>query len=362
MDRRQITHYCGVLALAIALVCPEPAQATSRQKLKLMWQRLTGLPADSAKLDQMQAVISSGGSAVDAARIATNDDSFINSTIKHMFCPLSNRGESYLFARGAPPVPPAGTLDKPIVSGWGCLSDFTATAMGVVRDDLNAQTLLTGDFFYRADPARLPPNLVDALANDPTAPADLRKPPGAQTWVKVRNLTIPLADPETDISNLYVLRIGPMFVDMMSPRYLYQRNLHYEILEYYDVNVKNVLVQEKQRYYTDATAITNSEANPPLLPDTAGLLTTTQWAREHMIAGTNRRNWEYAAKAFLCTPIADFADPAFSTPLAAAQRAYIRQDVSKANRDYMNKCVTCHTGLDRYMPDFTDAANYILLG
>jgi hypothetical protein len=87
-------------------------------------------PADSAaQLAQMMAT-----DPVSAALIATNDPKFYNDTIRNMAAPWTNRDQSVF----AP------------------LNDYTATVVGMVRDDVPFNTLLSADLVYIADgrPAR----------------------------------------------------------------------------------------------------------------------------------------------------------------------------------------------------------------
>jgi len=67
------------------------------------------------------------GDDLKAAAIATDDANFYQVTVKNMAADMSNKSET-------PYVP---------------LDDFQATFIGAVRDDLDARTLLTGNYIYR---------------------------------------------------------------------------------------------------------------------------------------------------------------------------------------------------------------------
>ena len=117
------TACVGALALlgqhAFA-VNPNADQATR------MYNRIAGIPPSAAVLAQMMAT-----DAVDAAIIATQDPSFYNNTIRNLAAPWTNRDQSVF-------VP---------------LNDYTATVVGMVRDDVPFNTLLSADLVYIADSA-----------------------------------------------------------------------------------------------------------------------------------------------------------------------------------------------------------------
>jgi hypothetical protein len=114
----------GALALAGANALaagPNADQATR------IYNRIAGVPPSAAQLAQMIAA----GDPVSAALIATNDPAFYNNTIRNMAAPWTNRDQSVF-------VP---------------LNDYTATVVGMVRDDVPFNTLLSADLVYTADGA-----------------------------------------------------------------------------------------------------------------------------------------------------------------------------------------------------------------
>jgi hypothetical protein len=131
----------GALALAGANALaagPNADQATR------MYNRIAGVPPSAAQLAQMTAA----GDAVSAALIATNDPAFFNNTIRNLAAPWTNRDQSVF-------VP---------------LNDYTATVIGMVKDNVPFNTLLSADLVYIADsaagvPAYSPSNnaMYDAL-------------------------------------------------------------------------------------------------------------------------------------------------------------------------------------------------------
>ncbi|HXI48353.1 MAG TPA: hypothetical protein VNH39_07165, partial [Steroidobacteraceae bacterium] len=117
------TVYAGALALlgANALAANPNADQATR-----IYNRIAGIPPTAAQLAQMTQT-----DAVSAALIATQDPAFYNNTIRNMAAPWTNRDQSVF-------VP---------------LNDYTATVVGMVRDDVPFNTLLSADLVYTADSA-----------------------------------------------------------------------------------------------------------------------------------------------------------------------------------------------------------------
>ncbi len=90
-----------------------------------MHDRLAGVPPSAATLDDMAADIA-GGNALDAALTAVDAPSFYNVTLKNFAAPWTNRDQSVF-------VP---------------LNDYTATVIGMVRDDVPFNTVLSADILY----------------------------------------------------------------------------------------------------------------------------------------------------------------------------------------------------------------------
>jgi hypothetical protein len=86
-----------------------------------MYNRIAGVPPTSAQLTTMMATDS-----VSAALIATQDPAFYNNTVRNMAAPWTNRDQSVF-------VP---------------LNDYTATVVGMVKDDVAFNTLLSADIIY----------------------------------------------------------------------------------------------------------------------------------------------------------------------------------------------------------------------
>ena len=115
------TLCAGALALvgANALAANPSADQATR-----IYNRIAGIPPTAAQLAQMTAT-----DPVSAALIATNDPAFYNNTIRNLAAPWTNRDQSVF-------VP---------------LNDYTATVIGMVRDNVPFNTLLSADLVYTGD-------------------------------------------------------------------------------------------------------------------------------------------------------------------------------------------------------------------
>ena len=114
-------------ALALGLLAIGIAQAGSREQAKRMHDRIAGVPPTAAVLDQMAAEIAAGRPLA-AANIAMQSSAFYNVTLKNFVAPWTNREQSVF-------VP---------------LNDYTATVIGMVRDDEPFDTVLSADILYTA--------------------------------------------------------------------------------------------------------------------------------------------------------------------------------------------------------------------
>jgi hypothetical protein len=120
------------MALAfMSLVLATSASAGSREQAKRIHDRLTGVPPSAAVLESMSADIEAGD-ATSAAITAMSNPNFYNVTLKNWATPWTNR-EQTVFAP---------------------LNDYTATVIGMVRDDVPFNTLLSADIVYHANGAR----------------------------------------------------------------------------------------------------------------------------------------------------------------------------------------------------------------
>lgn len=111
----------AVTLLAVATT----AYAGPREQAKRIHDRLAGVPPTESVLDQMEAQIT-GGNAAAAAFTAMENPYFYSVTLKNFAAPWTNR-DSNAF------VP---------------LNDYVATVIGMIRDDVPFNTLLSADLTY----------------------------------------------------------------------------------------------------------------------------------------------------------------------------------------------------------------------
>jgi hypothetical protein len=115
-------------ALGALLLLSTNASAAnpSRDQAMRIYNRIAGIPASDALLTQMTAT-----DPLSAALLATQDPAFYNNTVRNLATPWTNRDQ---------------TVFAP-------LNDYTATVVGMVRDDIPFNTLLSADLVYIADSA-----------------------------------------------------------------------------------------------------------------------------------------------------------------------------------------------------------------
>jgi hypothetical protein len=106
------------------------ADALERRQAKRLHDRLAGIPPEESVLDDMEAALLAGN-AIDAAHIAMDNKAFYNITLKNFATPWSNRDR---------------TLFAP-------LNDYTATVIGMIRDEVPFNDLLSANLLYVGDPA-----------------------------------------------------------------------------------------------------------------------------------------------------------------------------------------------------------------
>jgi hypothetical protein len=122
--RLRVVSTLGTLSLLAAFT----TDAGPREQAKRIHDRLAGIPASSTVLNDMATLIE-GGDVRSAAFIAMEDPAFYNVTLKRWISPWTNE-ESDIF------VP---------------FNDYTATVIGIARDDLDFRQILSGDILYTAN-------------------------------------------------------------------------------------------------------------------------------------------------------------------------------------------------------------------
>ncbi len=115
------------MLLALGPLCTQALAAnTTPTQAERIYDRIAGIPAPPALLQQMTQT-----DPLSAALLATQDPAFYNDTIRNLATPWTNRAQTEF----AP------------------LNDYTATVIGMVRDDVPFNTLLSADLIYIADPS-----------------------------------------------------------------------------------------------------------------------------------------------------------------------------------------------------------------
>lgn len=190
-----------------------------------IYKRLAGINTsiDDPVLVQMEQKIDSNDFE-GAAEIASSQPSFYNLVVRDFAARMSTREQS---------------INEP-------LNDFTATFIGLTRDNLDARLLLTGDLFYKG---------ADAL---------------------------------------------PLPQDMAAD--LLRSNNHYNRLVEDNYDLSSVLVRSDNQYLRD----TNGGVH--LHPDAAGVITSRAFMAAHASAGTNRRLVEYTFKQFTCNEMEEWGE------------------------------------------------------
>jgi hypothetical protein len=128
-DRKLPTR---ILVGLVCVVLASPALAGPREQAKRIHDRLTGVPPTEAVLDRMEDEIAINNNPFAAAMIAIdgpnnpNSKNFYNVTLKNFATPWTNRDQSVF---------------EP-------LNDYTAMVIGMVRDNVPFNQLLSADFMY----------------------------------------------------------------------------------------------------------------------------------------------------------------------------------------------------------------------
>ncbi|HXN10221.1 MAG TPA: hypothetical protein VN859_03205 [Steroidobacteraceae bacterium] len=116
-----------------------PAIAGSNEQALRMYERLAGVPPTPTVLAQMATLIGQGN-ATAAAQLAMTNSGFYNVTLRNFIAPATNRAQSAF-------VP---------------LNDYTATVIGMIRDNVPFNQVLSGDILYTGNtpgaPAYAPNN------------------------------------------------------------------------------------------------------------------------------------------------------------------------------------------------------------
>lgn len=114
-----------LLVLMLAATLPLSAFAGPRDQAKRLHDRIAGIPPSAAVLDQMETLVGNGN-ALGAADVAMENSAFYNVTLKNFVTPWTNE-EQTVFAP---------------------LNDYTATVIGMIRDEVPFNQVLSADLLY----------------------------------------------------------------------------------------------------------------------------------------------------------------------------------------------------------------------
>ncbi|WJG08762.1 hypothetical protein [Aliiglaciecola sp. LCG003] len=122
-----------------SLALPINGWAGPREQAKRIHDRLAGVPANAATLDAMATLLEQGDNQ-QAAYLAMDNPGFYSVTLKNWITPWTNE-EADSFAP---------------------LNDYTATVIGITRDDVDFRQILSGNLLYVGnDSLNLPSYAVD---------------------------------------------------------------------------------------------------------------------------------------------------------------------------------------------------------
>ncbi len=125
LNHQLIKKTVTLLSLAILFAFSANALSGAREQAKRMHDRLAGVPPTESTLQQMETLINSGDPLA-AAMIAVEHDDFYNVTLKNWVTPWTNEEKS-IFAP---------------------LNDYTATVIGIIRDEADFRQILYDDVIY----------------------------------------------------------------------------------------------------------------------------------------------------------------------------------------------------------------------
>lgn len=118
----------GSTLVIISILTSPFTYAEAREQAKRIHDRLAGVPPNNEILDQMETLVGNGDIR-EAADIAMSNPAFYSVTLKNWVTPWTNE-ESDVFAP---------------------LNDYTATVIGIARDDIDFRQILSGDILYIGD-------------------------------------------------------------------------------------------------------------------------------------------------------------------------------------------------------------------
>jgi hypothetical protein len=115
----------ALLGLALGVAVAAPAAAGPREQARRLHDRIAGVPPAAAVLDQMAALIGAGDTA-GAANLAMQNPQFYMTSLKNFVTPWTN-------------------VERSVHAD---LNDYSATLIGMIRDDVPFDQVLSADLVY----------------------------------------------------------------------------------------------------------------------------------------------------------------------------------------------------------------------
>lgn len=274
--------------------CPSlgsPLSPTMAQAY-LMYQRLGAITPSicSPVLASMATDIAAGNMVGAANLVIANEPNFYNITVREMAAIWA----SAKVGNNQPNTP---------------TNDMVAAVVAVVRDQLPATQLLTGNFTYQVDPTKFAaayPSLASSL------------PTGAASYVS--------------------------------------GNTQYAFLDTNNINLAQVIQSTPSAQMIMTTAKT-LVANP----DPAGVITSRAFMQNANTDGTTRSLIRWSFLTFEGIDITDFAGPGPDNMIGRD----VDREIGGNDNTFQNQCKTCHNRLDGMRPAFAlfdwDDSNNIVL-
>jgi len=125
---------CSLLVTIPIIISSSTTFADTRDQAKRIHDRLAASPPSETVLSSMASKLAAGD-GIGAAMEAMNDPGFYNIFLKNYITPWTNTDETV----------------------YAPLNDYTATVIGIIRDDAPFTEILTGDVVYVGTDAALPP-------------------------------------------------------------------------------------------------------------------------------------------------------------------------------------------------------------
>src|SRR5258706_4074031 len=130
-------HPLHRMLVLLLVLCASIAHASARDRAKRMYDRLVGVPPSEAQLQDMTARIGASpthATLSDAAMVAIASRDFYNVSLVNFVTPWTN-------------------VDQTVFAD---LNDYTATVIGIVRDGVSFDQVLTADLVYVGAPGVVP--------------------------------------------------------------------------------------------------------------------------------------------------------------------------------------------------------------